>query len=248
MKHEQAVSATVTGNDQQVGFRAMVMKQAIQYNLAGTAENEQDEVVRFTLQGDGKRLRPCDRGDPGRNQEIVEYRGRYDPATAQGGVRVQGSPRNCPESGRRPAFQCEPKEGLPLAPAGQSSSRRASAGRYFRLFRAMQSFVSFNRSRRPMRLKDKHCEKARRRAMKAKLFPDIARSFEPRVQPFEFDAGVFGCELPIGFGVVLVSVALPRGHFFLEGLLAGDAAAQALPDQNGEFGFGLSSQLPCLGV
>ena len=26
-----------------------------------------------------------------------------------------------------------------------------------------------------MRLKDKHCEKARRRAMKAKLFPDIAQ-------------------------------------------------------------------------
>ena len=37
----------------------MVMKQAIQYNLAGTAENEQDEVVRFTLQGDGKRLNPA---------------------------------------------------------------------------------------------------------------------------------------------------------------------------------------------
>jgi hypothetical protein len=32
MKQEQAISATVTGNDQQVGFRAMVMKQAIQYN------------------------------------------------------------------------------------------------------------------------------------------------------------------------------------------------------------------------
>ena len=59
MKHDLAISATVTGNDQQVGFRAMVMKQAIQYNLAGTAENEQDEVVRFTLQGDGKRLDPA---------------------------------------------------------------------------------------------------------------------------------------------------------------------------------------------
>jgi acylphosphatase len=59
MKQEQAISATVTGNDQQVGFRAMVMKQAIQYNLAGTAENEKDEVVRFTLQGDAKRLNPA---------------------------------------------------------------------------------------------------------------------------------------------------------------------------------------------
>lgn len=46
------------------------------------------------------------------------------------------------------------------------------------------------------------------------------------------------CELPIGFGVVLVSVVLPGGYFFVEGLLVGDAAAQALPGQNGEFGFG----------
>jgi acylphosphatase len=58
MKQQQAISATVTGNDQQVGFRAMVMKHAIQNNLAGTAENEKDEVVRFTLQGDAKRLNP----------------------------------------------------------------------------------------------------------------------------------------------------------------------------------------------
>jgi acylphosphatase len=36
----------------------MVMKQAIQYNLAGTAENEPNEVVRCT-QGDAKRLDPA---------------------------------------------------------------------------------------------------------------------------------------------------------------------------------------------
>ena len=59
MKHEQAISATVTGNDQQVGFRAMVMKHAIQYNLAGTAQNEPNEVVRCTVQGDAKRLNPA---------------------------------------------------------------------------------------------------------------------------------------------------------------------------------------------
>jgi acylphosphatase len=59
MKHEQAISATVTGNDQRVGFRAMVMKHAIQYNLAGTAENEPNEVVRCMLQGDAKRLNPA---------------------------------------------------------------------------------------------------------------------------------------------------------------------------------------------
>ncbi len=59
MKQDQAISATVTGNDQQVGFRAMIMKQAIQHNLAGAAENEKDEVVRFTLQGDAERLKPA---------------------------------------------------------------------------------------------------------------------------------------------------------------------------------------------
>jgi acylphosphatase len=53
---KQAISATVTGDDQQVGFRAMVMKQAIEYNLAGIAENEKNEIVRFTLQGDPNRL------------------------------------------------------------------------------------------------------------------------------------------------------------------------------------------------
>ena len=29
------------------------------------------------------------------------------------------------------------------------------------------------------------------------------------VEPLEFDAGVGGCELPIGFGVMLVSMGLP---------------------------------------
>ena len=35
MPQKQAVSGTVAGNDQGVGFRAMIMKQAIVYNLAG---------------------------------------------------------------------------------------------------------------------------------------------------------------------------------------------------------------------
>ena len=56
MQQKQAISATVTGNDQQVGFRAMIMKQAIKYNLAGSAKNERNEIVQFTLQGDAKRL------------------------------------------------------------------------------------------------------------------------------------------------------------------------------------------------
>jgi acylphosphatase len=56
MSQQKAISATVTGDDQKVGFRAMVMKQAIEYNLAGIAKNEPNMIVRFTLQGDGKRI------------------------------------------------------------------------------------------------------------------------------------------------------------------------------------------------
>ena len=59
MKRKQAISATVAGNDQQVGFSAMVMKRAIQSSFAGTAENEQDEAVRFTLHGGAKRMNPA---------------------------------------------------------------------------------------------------------------------------------------------------------------------------------------------
>jgi acylphosphatase len=51
-----AVSGIVTGNVQQVGFRAMIQKQAIQYNLAGSAENKDDGSVRFILQGDKNRI------------------------------------------------------------------------------------------------------------------------------------------------------------------------------------------------
>jgi acylphosphatase len=56
MGAKQAISGTVTGNDQHVGFRAMIMKQAIEYNLGGYAKNEPNDVVSFTLQGEAKRL------------------------------------------------------------------------------------------------------------------------------------------------------------------------------------------------
>jgi acylphosphatase len=52
----QAISGKVTGNDQRVGFRAMIMKQAIEYNLAGFAKNDPNQIVEFTLQGEGKRV------------------------------------------------------------------------------------------------------------------------------------------------------------------------------------------------
>ncbi len=56
MAKSAAVQATVEGQDQGVGFRALVMKQAIAYNLAGSAVNEPNLVVRFTLQGDEKNI------------------------------------------------------------------------------------------------------------------------------------------------------------------------------------------------
>jgi acylphosphatase len=52
----EAISGTVTGNDQHVGFRAMIMKQAIEYNLAGFAKNLPNDIVNFTLQGNSDRL------------------------------------------------------------------------------------------------------------------------------------------------------------------------------------------------
>jgi acylphosphatase len=56
MAKQEAIEATVSGNDQQVGFRALVMKQAIEYNLAGSARNDANQIVHFTLQGDKKRI------------------------------------------------------------------------------------------------------------------------------------------------------------------------------------------------
>jgi acylphosphatase len=51
-----AISATVSGNVQQVGFRAMIQKEAIEYNLAGSAKNNPDGTVQFSLQGDTNRI------------------------------------------------------------------------------------------------------------------------------------------------------------------------------------------------
>jgi acylphosphatase len=56
MTERQAISGRVTGNDQHVGFRAMIMKEAIALNLAGFARNEPNGVVIFALQGDADRL------------------------------------------------------------------------------------------------------------------------------------------------------------------------------------------------
>ena len=67
---------------------------------------------------------------------------------------------------------------------------------------------------------------ARRRAALGTGLASIARrpSHSLRVQPFSLTRASSSCELPVGFGVVLVLVALPGGHFFVEGLLVGDGA------------------------
>ena len=44
----------------------------------------------------------------------------------------------------------------------------------------------------------------------------------------EFDAGVGGCEVPIGLGVIGIAVMLPGGDFLGEGFFVGDAAVETL--------------------
>ena len=44
----------------------------------------------------------------------------------------------------------------------------------------------------------------------------------------EFDAGVGRCEVPIGRGVICISVLLPGGNLVDEGLLVGYVAVETL--------------------
>jgi len=54
---QEAITATVTGAKiQKVGFRAMIQKEAIMYNLAGSARNNPDGTVKVSLQGDKDRI------------------------------------------------------------------------------------------------------------------------------------------------------------------------------------------------
>jgi acylphosphatase len=54
---QQAITATVIGEKvQKVGYRAMIQKQAIMYNLAGYARNNPDGTVGVELQGDEGRI------------------------------------------------------------------------------------------------------------------------------------------------------------------------------------------------
>ncbi|HEY1865389.1 MAG TPA: acylphosphatase [Roseiarcus sp.] len=54
---QEAIAGTVSGGMiQKVGFRAMIQKQAIMYDLAGYARNNADGTVGLSLQGDKKRI------------------------------------------------------------------------------------------------------------------------------------------------------------------------------------------------
>ena len=54
---EDAITGVVSGEKiQKVGFRAMIQKHAIMYNLAGYARNNPDGTVSVSLQGDKDRI------------------------------------------------------------------------------------------------------------------------------------------------------------------------------------------------
>jgi acylphosphatase len=54
---QQAIKGVVSGEAiQKVGFRAMIQKEAIMYNLAGYARNIPDGTVSISLQGDKNRI------------------------------------------------------------------------------------------------------------------------------------------------------------------------------------------------
>jgi acylphosphatase len=54
---QQVFKGLVSGaNIQKVGFRAMIQKEAIMYNLAGSARNNPDGTVTIILQGDQDRI------------------------------------------------------------------------------------------------------------------------------------------------------------------------------------------------
>jgi len=54
----------------------------------------------------------------------------------------------------------------------------------------------------------------------------------------EFDASIFGGELPVGLGVVGIAIVLPGSDFVDEGLFVGDAAIEALGREDAEFRLG----------
>ena len=61
-------------------------------------------------------------------------------------------------------------------------------------------------------------------------------SVKLRVEVFELDTGVLGCELPVGLGVIAVLVRLPSDDFVDEHLLIGNTAVETLRGEDAQFG------------
>src|ERR1700722_2632038 len=57
-----------------------------------------------------------------------------------------------------------------------------------------------------------------------------------RVEVLEFDTGIFGREVPIGFDVIAIAVVLPGGDFLDEGCLSGDGAGEELRGKHTKLG------------
>ena len=64
----------------------------------------------------------------------------------------------------------------------------------------------------------------------------------------KFDASIFGGELPVGLGVVGITVVLPGGDFVDEDLFVGNAAIGHWDARTPSSDSARLSQLPCFGV
>ena len=66
--------------------------------------------------------------------------------------------------------------------------------------------------------------------------PSVASRASSRVKTFELDAGIFGRELPVDFGLQVVAAGLPGSDLGAHRLDAVDAPVQALADHDVDFG------------
>src|ERR1019366_574342 len=76
----QAISGIVSGNVQKVGFRAMILKRAIEYNLAGSARNTKEGNGAIYLARGRKSDRSGCNGYSQWNQEIFRCECQHVPS------------------------------------------------------------------------------------------------------------------------------------------------------------------------
>src|SRR4051812_21133220 len=68
--------------------------------------------------------------------------------------------------------------------------------------------------------------------------PTASSTFNCRVEPAEFDAGVGGGELPVHLGGPFVALLLPRRYLALQARLVLDSPLQALLGQHAQLDLG----------